>query len=63
MPRPIIHWEKVKDPSVLEVALEVCPANVFAKEGGKVVVKNPDNCIGCRACEASCSNGEITVEE
>lgn len=63
MPRPTIHWEKVRDPSALDTALEVCPVQVFAKENGKVVVKNPEACIGCRACEASCINGEITVED
>ena len=57
MPRPIIHWGKVKDPSVLDAALEVCPTGVFAKNGDKVVIKDPD------ACEASCPNGEITVED
>jgi len=63
MPKPTIHYNKVKDPKVLEQAMDVCPVGVFAKEKGKVVVKKPNACIGCRACEAQCENGEITVED
>ncbi|MCD4666216.1 4Fe-4S ferredoxin [archaeon] len=63
MPKPIIHYEKVKDPKVLDEAIASCPTEVFVKEKGKVTVKNPKNCIGCRACEALCHNGEITVSD
>lgn len=61
MPKPIIHYNKVKDKKVLDEALDICPAGVFVKEKGKVVVKNPDKCIGCRACESVANNGEVTV--
>ena len=63
MPKPTIHYDKVKDEKVLENVLEICPVGVFAKEDGKVVVKCPDKCIGCRACEAQCENGEVTVSD
>lgn len=63
MPKPVIHRNKVKSEKVLEEAMGVCPVQVFAKEKGKIVVKNPGNCIGCRACESVCQNGEITVED
>jgi len=35
-----------------------CPTGVFAMEGGKVVVKNEENCFYCYACTREC-----TVEE
>ncbi|MBU2634073.1 MAG: ferredoxin [Nanoarchaeota archaeon] len=61
MSHPIIHEDKVKDPSILKQAIEVCPVGVFEEKAGKVVVAKPDECIGCRACEAICQNGEIIV--
>ncbi|MFH1751925.1 MAG: 4Fe-4S binding protein [archaeon] len=47
---------------VCSTCIDVCPVQVFAKEGGKVVVKNPNACIGCRACEVSCPKQAITVK-
>lgn len=61
--KPIIHREKVKDKKILEEAMEICPTNVFAKEKDRVIVKYPDKCIGCRACESVTQNGEVTVIE
>lgn len=63
MPKPIIHYNKVKDPKVLDEMMDICPVDVFAKEKGKVIVKKPDECIDCKACEAQAENGEVTVED
>ncbi|MBU4283552.1 MAG: 4Fe-4S binding protein, partial [Nanoarchaeota archaeon] len=41
--------------------IDVCPMQVFEKEGDKVVVKKPEECIGCRACEVQCPKGAIKV--
>ena len=59
MPHPVIKGKGTEP--CLKQAKEVCPVNVFAEESGKIVVKNPDKCIGCRACEAQCEKGEIEV--
>jgi len=59
--KPIIHRDKVKDESVLKEAMDICPTQVFAKEGERVVVKYPEKCIGCRACESVAPDGEITL--
>jgi NAD-dependent dihydropyrimidine dehydrogenase PreA subunit len=61
MPKPIIHYNKVKNPKVLDEVMDVCPVGVFAKEKGKVIVKHPEKCIGCRACEGVAENGEVVV--
>ena len=58
MPKPVIDYSKC---NVCSNCIEVCPADVFAKEGGKVVVKNPEKCIGCRSCEAQCAGEAIRV--
>jgi NAD-dependent dihydropyrimidine dehydrogenase PreA subunit len=36
---------------------------VFEDQGGTVVVAQEDQCIACRACEASCPVAAIVVEE
>lgn len=47
------------------VCCDICPVNVFDKDEKimKAVVARPDDCIGCRACEAQCPAGAIKVEE
>ena len=42
---------------------EVCPAdpNVFEIRDGKAHVINPDACIECGACEASCPASAISL--
>jgi len=43
--------------------IEVCPVNVFEKKDDKTVVAKPEDCIGCRACEAQCPAKAIEVED
>lgn len=42
---------------------DVCPVDVFDIKDKKSVVINPDACIQCRACEASCPKKAIVVKE
>ncbi|MBN1941350.1 MAG: 4Fe-4S binding protein [Candidatus Diapherotrites archaeon] len=59
MERPYIDYKKCKKTGT---CMQVCPVGVFAKEGDKYVVKNPEACIQCRACEASCPEKAIQVK-
>lgn len=61
MPKPVFKKGLKGTEKCLKEALEICPVQVFAEEKGKIVIKFPEKCIGCRACEAQCENGEITV--
>ena len=58
MPKPVIDYKKC---SVCETCIEVCPVKVFSKQGKKVIVKSPDECIGCMACESSCEQSAIKI--
>ena len=59
MPKPTIDYKKCTS---CGTCADTCPVQVFAKEGGKVVVKKPQDCIGCKACEVSCPAKAIKVE-
>ncbi|MDD5148439.1 MAG: 4Fe-4S binding protein [Candidatus ainarchaeum sp.] len=59
MERPYIDYKKCTS---CGTCINVCPVSVFAKEGKKTVVKNPGDCIQCRACEASCPEKAIQVK-
>ena len=37
--------------------------SVYAEEKGKTVVKKPNECIGCRACEVQCPYSAIKINE
>lgn len=39
--------------------IKACDYNVLAKEGERIVVANPENCIGCNDCAAACPVGAI----
>lgn len=58
--RPFVDKEKCTGCGTCK---DVCPVDVFEIEGGKAVVKKPDECIQCRACEASCPAKAIVVKE
>ena len=58
MPKPVIDYKKC---TACATCVDICPMQVFEKEGDKVVVKHPDKCIGCRACEVQCPKGAIKI--
>ncbi|HDP97214.1 MAG TPA: DNA-directed RNA polymerase subunit D [Euryarchaeota archaeon] len=46
-----------------EACIEVCPKDVFVREGKKIVIKHPERCNLCMACVERCELDCITVEE
>lgn len=59
MPKPMINASKC---TVCGTCMDVCPVGVFEKKG-KMKVAKPEDCIGCKACEAQCPEQAITVED
>jgi NAD-dependent dihydropyrimidine dehydrogenase PreA subunit len=60
MPKPIIDAKKC---TVCGTCVDTCPVNVFEKKEDKIEIAKPDDCIGCRACEAACPVQAINVED
>jgi len=46
-----------------DVCVAFCPKKVLALQNGKVVVVNPEDCIGCRLCELRCPDIAIDVQD
>ena len=57
--RPYVDKEKCTG---CGTCTEVCPVSVFELENDKAVEKKPEQCIQCRACEASCPAKAIVVK-
>lgn len=58
MAKPVIDYKKC---IACGTCVQICPVEVYANDGKKVVVKNPDACVECRACETSCPQEAIKV--
>ncbi|PIU29732.1 ferredoxin [Candidatus Woesearchaeota archaeon CG07_land_8_20_14_0_80_44_23] len=58
--KPVIDYKKCNN---CKICISVCPMGVYSEEKGKVVVKKPNACIGCRSCEVQCPPGAIKIEE
>lgn len=59
-PRPVIDKKKCNG---CKTCIEICPMNIFVMAKGKSAAKKPEECIGCRACEAQCSVEAIKIVE
>ncbi len=60
MPKPIIDESKCTN---CGTCVEICPVEVFKKGEKTAIVAKPDECIGCRACEAQCPTSAIVVKD
>jgi NAD-dependent dihydropyrimidine dehydrogenase PreA subunit len=68
MPKPIIDKAKC---TVCEICIGICPVEVFSiskpsdetQEKKEIIISKPEECIGCRACEAQCPNSAIVVKD
>jgi 2-oxoglutarate ferredoxin oxidoreductase subunit delta len=61
MPKPIIDKKRCTS---CNICIDICPVEVFSRDkDNKVVVSKPDECIGCRACEAQCPKSAIIIKD
>ena len=58
MPRPSINYKKC---TACENCIEICPMKCFEKQGKKVIVVKPKECIGCQACVVQCDEKAIRI--
>lgn len=43
------------------LCFEICPAHIFEKRGGKVIVAHGDECWHCNSCRLDCPEKAITL--
>lgn len=62
MAKPVVDTKKCTG---CGTCVDICPMQVFGldKSVKKSVVKKPDECIGCRACEVQCPAKAIVVKD
>ena len=58
MPVPKIDSKKC---NLCGTCADICPMEVFKKDGKKIIIEKPKECIGCRACEVQCEKKAIKV--
>ncbi|MBQ2760304.1 MAG: ferredoxin family protein [Mailhella sp.] len=55
---PIINKTVCKE---CGLCFEICPAHIFEKRGGKVIVAHGDECWHCNSCRMDCPEKAITL--
>ena len=60
MPKPIVDINKCENDFA---CVDACPVGVFEKKDDKLVIANPDDCIGCQACVGACPHGAIEIKD
>jgi NAD-dependent dihydropyrimidine dehydrogenase PreA subunit len=46
-----------------KTCVDICPVQALVMEDGKAKLKNKNDCIDCRACEAQCLKEAISFED
>jgi|TARA_Y100000310_G_C20634086_1_gene790260 2-oxoglutarate ferredoxin oxidoreductase subunit delta len=59
MPTPVIDYSKC---TKCKTCISVCPVAVF-EEKERVEIAKPEDCLGCKACEAQCPEECLKVED
>jgi NAD-dependent dihydropyrimidine dehydrogenase PreA subunit len=58
-----VEEKAARDPALVAKLVEVCPVNIFAKDGGglRIVEENLDECVLCDLCIQAAPHGAVRV--
>jgi NAD-dependent dihydropyrimidine dehydrogenase PreA subunit len=58
-----VEEKTARDPALAAKLVEVCPVNIFAKDGGglRIVEENLDECVLCDLCIQAAPPGTVRV--